>query len=91
LGCDAKIFGAASIRYLLPFEGISRVMVPTAMVSGAMPIAWRAAAISSALRARANSSSGAPRYTTLVRSAGINRARVVNSPVDSETAIARSV
>ncbi len=87
----ARICGAASTRYWLPFDGISRVTVPTAIVPGAMPSAARAAAISSALRGRANSSSGAPRYTTLVRSAGISRARVVNSPVDSDTAIARSV
>ena len=61
------------------------------MVPGSIPRVCRAAATSAALRDRANSSSGAPRYTTFVRSAGINRARVVNSPVDAETAIARSV
>ena len=51
-GCFARIFGTASTRYWLPFDGISRVTVPTAIVPGAMPSAARAAAISSALRGR---------------------------------------
>ncbi len=52
---------AASTRYELPFESCSRVTVPIANSSGAMPSSRRAAAISSADRGRLNSSSGTPR------------------------------
>ena len=50
-GCRSTISGTASTRYWLPFDGISRVTVPTAIVSGAMPSDARAAAISSAIAA----------------------------------------
>ena len=44
-----------------PFDSCSRVTVPIAKSSGSMPSSRRAAAISAALRARLNSSSGTPR------------------------------
>ncbi len=75
----------------MPLDGISRVTVPMANVESAIPSACRAAAISAADRGRLNSSSGTPRYTTLVRSAGISRALMVKSAVDCDTAIAMSV
>ena len=81
----------ASTKYWLPFDGISRVTVPMTGASPGTPSSARARAISSADRGFANSSSGAPRYTTCVRSAGTSRARVVNSAVDFDTATAMSV
>ena len=52
---------AASTRYEFPFESCSRVIVPATNSSARRPSSARAAAISSGLRGRPNSSTGAPR------------------------------
>ena len=59
-GYPYDIHSYVDVAPLLAARGC-RVIVPMATVPGAMPSACRAAAISPALRGRANSSSGAPR------------------------------
>ena len=60
-GTRSKMDLNAFTRYVLPLNGISRVIVPIASAPSGTPRSARARAISSCERGRANSSSGTPR------------------------------